>query len=321
MTLSWRNKLCAAAVMLVISEVLILNAAGAFMSEGLSYQAKELTDRDKLSNARIAAAAAVRQNPRNPYAIFHLAVIDLLDRKYQDAARRFDEAEPLLPHISNLLRLRAQANFHNGEFEQAARDLDLYFEVNPESKVTPGFLHRIAGESHFQLRNYGSATAQLLDAADYKDSRADAVRIDISARTYAFQPESGLFCLLALKTLGLERHFNAADVLKNGVIAKREQATQDFFTLVRQTGNSTPAWDKIGAAAAAKAGKLDEAVTLLKQLHAAQPNDAEILLMIGDLLHEKQDKTGAATYYEQYLKAVPDSPLRDQLRQRISSTE
>jgi tetratricopeptide (TPR) repeat protein len=318
---AWVVRLGFFVVTLAVAESLMLSAASGFFSEAQSYYAKELTETQKIANARLAATRAVRLNARNPYGLFHLATTDFIEGSRSEAISVFNQAEPLMPHISNLLRLRAQALFQEGDFEKAANDLDLYFTVNPESKVTQGYLHRIAGEAHLQLQRYSTAAAHFRDAAMQKDSRDDALRLDLPCRVFSLQYEAGLYSYLALKSLGLEKRLNPADILRNAVQVHQEAAVATFLDLLRRTGHSGPTWEKVEAMALAKSGQIDVAVTLLRTLYVNHPADAELLLMTGDLLYQKKDIPGASALYDQYLQKVPDSPLREELQRRKATLQ
>jgi tetratricopeptide (TPR) repeat protein len=140
-----------------------------------------------------------------------------------------------------------------------------------------------------------------------------------SAQIFANQQEAALASFLGLKALGQERNFNPAEILRNSLLVQKEAEVSEFLALLRKTGSSKPQWRKLEATAAAKAGRIDDAVALLKTLETENPDDGEVLLILGDLLYQKQDMTGASNYYDRYLEKVPDSPLREQLLRRKSS--
>ncbi len=291
-----------------------------FYSEHLAHQAGQFATSGKSSRVQETAAAALAMNQLNGYARYHEATAHFVRTDYPTALAKYNWAEPVMPHLPQLLRLRGQANYQLGKYQEAGRDMDNYFRMVPEPKSAGGYLWRINGMSHMQAGHFGAAITALLRSSQVPDQKAASLRFRANLAVAGDQPEMATQALLALVHGPNNGDAPSADLLRNATNAGRVTTLARALEIFSTMGGSFPGFEKTLAVAYTQTSRADEAIQMLQKLAQANKGDADLHLMLGDLLFKSGRQSEALLSYEEHLRLAPDSPFREEIGRRRALT-
>ena len=218
-----------------------------------------------------------------------------------------------------LLRLLGQSYFYVGEDKETGRDAsrDAYLKasatmqrldrVDPVPKTTPAYIAHIAAASLYQSGQYADASVDLARAETFPENSRMALQMravaaltmnQLNMADYFYRRLRGRFGAIALEP---------AELLARGLETGKTPVIVRFLEVIRLRGDADTAVLKVLALAYIRNNRVTDAITVLKQSAAMNPNDPETQLLLGDT-HLMQGNTDAARgYYAAHLRLSPKS--------------
>jgi tetratricopeptide (TPR) repeat protein len=297
--------------------LLALHAVNQFSSEALASRSIQLFESREYPKSTELAAAAVSKAPYNGYARWRLGTNELYLERHKDAIRTFEGALPFMPHQPQILRVLGQAHYFLGDYSKAAAVLSTFFAMEPEPRVAPEIMQRMLGQSYYRTSAQGDAAVSLASAEDYPEHRAELLQSRIVNAILMNHVISADYLYRRLRHLYPNAQLSSAELFTGAIAEGKLDSAVRFLEFLRLRGDSDLSLRKILAVAYGRANRLDEALTILREIKAVAPGDPEVHLFLGDLLLRKGDTEGARTAYREHLRLDPKSDRRGEIEKRL----
>ena len=316
------------ALHILVTCILILMAGAAFTQAFLQYasevtasEADQQTTRKMHAQARELAETSIRYNPYNGYAYYYLGYLELLLERYQEAIQVFEAGRPYMPHLTQLLKMLAQAYYFAGEFNKAVATFDTYLAMDPQPRVGADNIFRLWAEALSRTRDFGRATIALARADSFDTYRDELLQTRILNAILLNQTLMADYYYRAFKFAFPEKTLEPTALFSAALAANRMDTLIRFLELNRLRGQMDATTEKILAMGYAKQGRLHEAVVVLTTAERISPEDPELPLFLGDALFQLGEREKALEQYERHLKLAPQSPFRKDLLRRFPELE
>lgn len=313
--------------MLITLFVLALGNAVGFISvvnytsDVTASEADVLTKRQLYSKAKEMAELSIAQNPYNGYAYYYLGYIELLLERHREAIRCFLVGERYMPHLTQLLKMLAQAYYFAGDFETAVKAFDRYLSMEPMPRVGADNIFRLWAQALSRTKEFGRATVALAKADSFDAFRSELLQSRILNAILLNQIPMADYYYRAFKRCFPNKTLEPMAIFSGALAAQKMEALIRFLELNRLRGEIDPTSEKILAMGYAKQGRLHEAVAVLSTAARISPNDAEIPLFLGDAYFQLGERERACLQYRRHLTLFPQSPFRKELLRRCPGLE
>jgi tetratricopeptide (TPR) repeat protein len=308
-------------------------------TEGLIYQGQILNKRGKPADAIRSLEAALKNEPENPEARFHLGIALKMTGNTGQAQKEWREALRLRPQMTGAYRALAEVALQSGDADSMKEIADTMIQSGPWS--ADGYFLR--GTAFLLNKNYPQAESDLKKAIDIAPqnpvgyTRLAALRV---AQNRASEAE-GLY-EQALKLDG-----NSLEALQGlvGIYQKQNQSEKalarvrsqvaasptnsQFYYLLgaleasaKNIGNAQAALEKAVALdknnldaflllgqVHAVAGSVDKAVAMGGKFIQEHPQDVRGYMLVGFFEESRGNWQRAEEMYQKALQASPEHPM------------
>ncbi|MCX7625124.1 MAG: tetratricopeptide repeat protein [Candidatus Sumerlaeaceae bacterium] len=262
------------------------------------------------------AQLSISQNPCNGYAYYYLGYVELMQDRHDEAIRNFKTGEPYMPHLTQLLKMLAQAYYFAGSFETAVKAFDRYLSMEPTPRVGADNIFRLWAQSLCRTQEFGRAAVALAKADSYETYRSELLQSRILNAILLNQVTMADYYYRVFKTCFPKKALEPSSLFSGALAAQKMEALIRFLELNRLRGEIDPTSEKILAMGYAKQGRLHEAVAVLSTASRISPNDSEIPLFLGDAYFQLGEIDKACEQYRRHLRLFPESPFRKELFRR-----
>lgn len=265
------------------------------------------------------AKLAIAKDPTNGYAYYYAGLNKIGDAKPSEALSFLKQAEPLMPHLPTLLRVRGQANYGAGNFEDSAQDLQRYLALEPIPISAPGAAYFLCGQALYRAGQYGKAGLMMQDAEKYDEFSTRSLQTRLMSSLLLNEPKFAqyLFRKYQLRSNNIGKtSFN--DIFTPNMALMKPEIFLEFTNAVRAYIPDNDSAQRSMALAHAKLGHESEARSIVNTLYLKFPENNDILLTDADVCTLLGDTGGAKNAYRKYLENVPDTPLRKQIELNMS---
>lgn len=304
------------------AQVLILRSFRQYESLLHLREAINFTERRVPLEASSRARLAIAADPYNGYGHYYVGAAALIDSKYAEAAQALEKAKITMPHRPNILRLTGQAYFYMQEYGTASRDLEEYFQIDPNSTVTRDYMMRLRAIALHRSDHLGLAAVELVDAETLPDYRNELLQFRVA--------NALMLNLVTLADYGFKRlrRFNPtgsvepAAILNEALSRGKLRPLLRYIQMLRLRGEADPETLKALGLALIRKQKPEEAITILSQVKNLAPNDPDPYLFLGDIYAKQiHDPTMARTNYRRHLEISPNSQARDSILQWLAAND
>lgn len=301
----------------IVAQLLTLYGMNQFASEALASESIRLFEARDYPKSAELAAAAVKKAPFNGYAWWRLGTNQLYLEKHKDAIRIFQDSLPYMPHQPQMLRLLGQAHYFLGEYPEAAAVLATFFAMEPKPRVAPDIMLRMLAQSRYRTSDQGDAAIQLADAEQYGEYRAELLQSRVVNAILMNHVISADYLYRRLRSLYPDSKLSSAELFTGALAEGKLDSAVRFLEFLRLRGDSDLSLRKVLAMAYSRAGRLEESLTILREISATVPQDPEVHLFLGDLLARKGDIPGARMSYREHLRLDPKSGRRAEIEKKL----
>ncbi|MGC8740457.1 MAG: tetratricopeptide repeat protein [Candidatus Sumerlaeaceae bacterium] len=295
------------------SAILFRESLVRYTAEVTASEADTLTKRQLYSQAKEMAELSIRQNPYNGYAYYYLGYAELLLERRAEAIAIFDRARPFMPHLTQLLKMLAQAYYFANDFEKAVATFDEYLAMEPLPRVGQDNIFRLWAQALSRTQQFGRATIALAQADSFPTYRNELLQTRILNAVLLNQIIMADYYYREFKHNFHEKSLEPTALFIGALAAKKMESLIRFLELNRLRGEMDATTEKILAMGYAKQGRLSEAITVLLTAQRFAPNDPEIPLFLGDAYSQLGDKAKAKDSYRRHLDLAPASAYRKEL--------
>lgn len=292
-----------------------------YTAEVTASEADSLTKRQLHSQARQMAEISIGQNPYNGYAYYFLGYIELLLERYQEAIKHFLAGEPYMPHLTQLLKMLAQAYYFANDFEKSAQVFDRYLSMEPIPRTGADNIFRLWAQALSRTQEFGRATVALAKADSYDTYRNELLQSRLLNAILLNQVPMADYYYRAFKTAFPHKTLEPMVLFSSALAAHKMEALIRFLELNRLRGELDATSEKILAMGYAKQGRFHAAIAVLKTAARIAANDADIPLFLGDAYYQLGDMQNAIENYRRHLRLLPNSPFRKELLRRFPELE
>ncbi len=272
-------------------------------------QSAALMRLNRLGDSRSTLNAMLASNPKQPETLLEMGVLNLMEKKYQDAAatfRRAYDADPSnqrgllgeaesyillgkpadalkvvsdesakFPKRLDLRRDLADLEVRTGHSDMAINDYKALVEANKDTPRQQGEIYARMGETYSRLKDVPNAIASFRKA---KELIPDNV---------------GVLNNLALLLDNSGQHVEARKVYEQSIARDQTnaEALNNLAYLMTETG-----------------GNLDEALTLANRAKQKLPNTSEVSDTIGWIYLKKNMADNAADIFREITSKTPTNP-------------
>jgi len=255
----------------------------------------------------------------NGYAAFAFGVAAMSTNHLPEAQTVFSQSEDVMPHHTNLARALGIADFSLGKYPDALHYLERYLILVPMPTVTPGYIYRMTGISFYQLGQIGDALYYLTAAGKFADNVADVYRIRAFASLMINQNAVAEYCYRCYRHLAPDANLNPYDVVRNAMTeGKADNVTAFLEKVVATDSHDIPAVEAL-ATLLAKNRQMDKALALVDKSIAANPKNATLYFLKGDLLYSVDRKSEAIKAYDKHLELEPTSQFKKDILAKKAS--
>lgn len=288
-----------------------------YSAEVTASEADVLTKRQLYSQAREMAELSLQQNPYNGYAYYYLGYIELLLDRHQEAIAVFERGRPLMPHLTQLLKMLAQAYYFSSQFDKAVETFDDYLTMEPMPRVGADNIFRLWAQALSRTQAFGRATVALAQADSFDTYRNELLQTRILNAILLNQTAMADYYYRAFKHALPKNTLEPMALFSSALAAKKMESLIRFLELNRLRGELDATSEKILAMGYAKQGRLAEAVTVLLTAQRFAPKDPDIPLFLGDAYFQLGELEKAKECYRRHLQLVPTSSFRNDLIKRF----
>ncbi|MCU1261123.1 MAG: Tetratricopeptide 2 repeat protein [Bryobacterales bacterium] len=271
-------------------------------------QAAALMRMQKFKESRTTLDQVLSANPKQPDTLLEMGVLNLMEKKYQDAADSFHkayEADPtntrgLLGEAEALLLLRQPEkaiSLIKAETERFPNRLDLRRDLG-DMELRTGQFNEAINVYKDLITRYKDAPRQQGEtwariAAGYYDLKDVPKSIEAYKKAKDFIPEN---------TTVLN---NLAILLDNS--GQHSEARKVYEQSIKTQPNNPEALNNLAYLMAETGGNLDEALTLANRAKQRLPSLSEVSDTIGWIYLKKNLSDNAADIFKELVAKVPDN--------------
>ncbi|MGA7380292.1 MAG: tetratricopeptide repeat protein [Terriglobales bacterium] len=308
--------------------------------EGLIYRGQILIRKGQGNDAVQALENAIKNDPDNAVAHYHLGLAFNLLGNLEHAESEWREAVRLKPDLTDAQRALAAAEVRRGDMdalEQTATQLINGMPASPDGYVMRAVANTnrkryapaeddvrkamdIAPQNpagYIQLGNlrqaqkkYGDAEKAYLEALDHDPNSTDALRGLMN--TYLIQKQTDQAIAAASAQIAkAPNHSGFYDLLGTALFDNKKDRNAAEIALRKAAEldkNNSDALLKLGQVQAAK-GSTDQALATYQQSLKDNPREPSFYILMGELYESKQDWPHAQSSYQKALELRPGDPL------------
>ncbi len=292
-----------------------------YASEQAAAESDRLTQRQMLAQARELAVLSLRYNRCNGYAYYFLGSVELLLERYSQAIEVLEQGRRYMPHLTQLLKLLAQAYYFADKVDKVVATLDAYLTMDPAPKVGGDNILRMWSQALSQSREFGRGTIALARASTYDTYREEILQTRILNSVLLNQTLMADYYYRGFKHACPKKPLEPVALFSSALAANKMDTLIRFLELNRLRGEMDATSEKILAMGYAKQGRLHEALIVLQTAARMAPNDPELALFLGDLYYQLGDAAKARGSYRRHLQLAPESKFRKDLLQKFPDLE